>query len=415
MSNLDERICVVGGGISGLTAAYCLQKKGYTNVTLLEGNSRIGGKCYSIKYRGKTYEMGTMMGVPSHKHIVELMKELGMKNNGPLLYKGFFDNNGRIMQQIQKEDIRDFRSQYMRLPEELKKYEILQEPGFKNLTEDLCQPFSKWCDDRDLSVMKSVFAPAFTAFGFGYLEDVPTAYVLKFLEYETLTAFVEITHLITWTEGIQEMLERIADCLDDVRLTSRVIRIERKEDVEVQTTRETLHFDKIIITSPLDDTLKYMDSTKMEKQLFNKIKYQDFRVFSYKVEGLPQVTGYMLENIRKERLGHVMVWYYRWGDRGSNDLINVYALASPELSNETIKARVEEDLIQMGVKIKGSYININWRHFPHVDSEVLLDGFYDKLDGIQGSNNTYYAGEIMNFSSIEKCTQYSKYLIEKYF
>lgn len=106
MSNLEDRVCIIGAGMSGLSAAHFLQKKGYSNITILEKRGRVGGKCYSIKYKGKTYEMGTMMGVPSSKHIQELMKEFGVKNNGSLLYKGFFDTKGEVIQQIQKKKLK---------------------------------------------------------------------------------------------------------------------------------------------------------------------------------------------------------------------------------------------------------------------------------------------------------------------
>lgn len=34
--NLNEKICIVGAGPSGMSAAWYLQKQGYTNVTVLE-------------------------------------------------------------------------------------------------------------------------------------------------------------------------------------------------------------------------------------------------------------------------------------------------------------------------------------------------------------------------------------------
>src|SRR4051794_8004423 len=42
------RIAVVGGGLAGLTAAYRLKQAGYV-AQVYEGNSRIGGRCYSLR------------------------------------------------------------------------------------------------------------------------------------------------------------------------------------------------------------------------------------------------------------------------------------------------------------------------------------------------------------------------------
>src|SRR4051795_6301179 len=42
------RIAVVGGGLAGLTATYRLKQAGFA-AQLYEGNSRLGGRCYSLR------------------------------------------------------------------------------------------------------------------------------------------------------------------------------------------------------------------------------------------------------------------------------------------------------------------------------------------------------------------------------
>ena len=51
MANKDEKICIIGAGVSGLSAAFYLDRKGYKNITVLEKQSRVGGKCCTINYR----------------------------------------------------------------------------------------------------------------------------------------------------------------------------------------------------------------------------------------------------------------------------------------------------------------------------------------------------------------------------
>ena len=45
--NLDERICIVGGGPAGISAAMYLEQKGYKNYSIYEKNDYVGGKCCS--------------------------------------------------------------------------------------------------------------------------------------------------------------------------------------------------------------------------------------------------------------------------------------------------------------------------------------------------------------------------------
>jgi len=50
-----------------------------------------------------------------------------------------------------------------------------------------------------------------------------------------------------------------------------------------------------------------------------------------------------------------------------------------------------------------------------VDSNALHEGFYERVDQMQGNNNIYLAGEIMNFPTLENCIVYAKHLVERFF
>lgn len=43
----------------------------------------------------------------------------------------------------------------------------------------------------------------------------------------------------------------------------------------------------------------------------------------------------------------------------------------------------------------------SWRYLPHVNCDQLKNGWYNKLEGMQGEENTYYGGEVMSFGNIE--------------
>lgn len=54
---VNTRIGILGGGPSGLSAAYALVKLGYNNVTLLEKYHTVSGMCESAEIEGKTYKI----------------------------------------------------------------------------------------------------------------------------------------------------------------------------------------------------------------------------------------------------------------------------------------------------------------------------------------------------------------------
>src|SRR5690554_2416183 len=126
--NKEDRIAVVGGGLSGLVIGEGLQRKGYNNVTLLEENTRLGGKLHTIMYKGKSYELGAIFGLPSYLNLKALMKRLNIKVDGPKLSRINYNAEGEKIMPIPKEDIQGFVEELQDLPKVLERYKSLGRP-----------------------------------------------------------------------------------------------------------------------------------------------------------------------------------------------------------------------------------------------------------------------------------------------
>ena len=70
----DTRFIIIGAGAAGLTAAETLLNKGYTNVIILEKESFAGGKCRSVEYEGRSYELGAGIISANNKTIMDLVE-----------------------------------------------------------------------------------------------------------------------------------------------------------------------------------------------------------------------------------------------------------------------------------------------------------------------------------------------------
>ncbi|MGM1049479.1 MAG: FAD-dependent oxidoreductase [Bacillota bacterium] len=412
-----EKIGIVGAGISGVTLAYELGKKGYRHVTIMEQGDRVGGKCHSIEYKGKTYEMGTLIGLPSYKMTMKLMEEFDLQDKGPLLDRGFFNRDGYTTSQIPVEQLSDFAREFKHLPELLGRYEFIKAPGFANIPLELCKPFAAWCDENGLFVLKQVFMHYFSAFGFGSIDEVPAAYVLKLLNYDNLMSFIEITHMISWPQGVTELVKRMGDQASDLRLTCGVNRIDREEPgrVRVETDQGTLYFDKVIYTASLRDLPDKVDMAPEDRKLLESIIYERFRVYAYRVDNMPKLSGYIPGNMGPGRKGQMMAWYHRWADLAETDLITVYVAESESMSDSEMRESIEATLASLGGENIRLYMMKCWNHFPHVDTYALQRGFYTQLEHMQGKYGIYFAGEIMNFPTLENCIIYAKSLVERYF
>lgn len=76
MNNITEKdITIIGAGITGLTTAYYLQKKGYT-IQLIDKLPQVGGQMQTLQKDGYTFETGPNTGVLSSPEIVELLQDL---------------------------------------------------------------------------------------------------------------------------------------------------------------------------------------------------------------------------------------------------------------------------------------------------------------------------------------------------
>ena len=54
----SPRVVVLGGGLSGVAAAYTLARAGLTDVTVIEGGATLGGLAGSFEREGHFYPLG---------------------------------------------------------------------------------------------------------------------------------------------------------------------------------------------------------------------------------------------------------------------------------------------------------------------------------------------------------------------
>ena len=73
---MKKDIVIIGAGITGMTCAYELHRKG-KDIQLLECQNRIGGQINTQKIGNFTFESGPNTGVVKHPEVAELFEQLG--------------------------------------------------------------------------------------------------------------------------------------------------------------------------------------------------------------------------------------------------------------------------------------------------------------------------------------------------
>jgi hypothetical protein len=446
--NKDARICIVGAGAGGLSIAYFLKKQGYRNVTVLEKSGRVGGLCCSITFDSRSFDLGANFLTPAYKEVLKMAEEVGAKlyseepgvafdpsqstPDNPKYYTILSAvTKGTTLVQFLLAVIRFFWERF-------KLDSIISTPGFKGISKhpELTQPFLKWLESKDIVCLKALFEIPITAMGYGYLDEIPTVYALKYMTIKTFWTLVTYGADIDlgwpkrFIDGFQRLWERISWGIN-VKFNITIKEIKRGEKISVKFTDQeqlinesdprerTEEFDYLVLACGLTrDVLNhFLDLSEEEKALFDKIVLNPYCLTSYVIEDLT-LPNRVINVVPLDQMANPWFIAQQFED---NQLIAFYSrtdIVEETKVKEKVLAGIQAAVEKLGGRIENpeDYYTFDlWPYFPHVSSQDMQEGFYDRLEELQGKQNTYYVGGLMNFELVETIVEYSKALVEKNF
>jgi hypothetical protein len=421
------RVCVIGAGPAGLSAASELLARG-AEVVVLEREPSVGGKCRSILIGGRPYDLGANLTTARYVHIRALGARLGLTQRkiaprqlrsieaptephaSPLADAGPLE---RVM-------VRGGASLYVALRE----LTTIDRSGYAGLPRGVREPFRDWLARHGLTALRELFANLFVAYGYGVMDELPAAYALKFFDVVHLGAAVDVLlgepveTTTDWAEGFQALWERlVADEGIDVRRGATATAVHRSpRGVEVTWTgpdgTSTGSFDRLVIACPLDAALGFLDASPEEQRLFGQIRTYDYFVTAASTRGLPPVSTYVLPYCQRVEPGQPTVFYRPYAD-DPDDVFLFYAYGDATTTTPVVHANLGRVVGAFGGEITEIHTTQHWRYFPHVDSPAMLGGFYDDLEALQGNWHTWYVGEILSFTLVELSALYARNIAER--
>ena len=467
MRDTKQRICIIGGGPAGISAAMYLEKLGYRDYEIYEKLGKIGGKSYSpmldTPAGARSFETGAIMGAKTYYAVHEVEQFAGVTHaDGPNMRRMYRDSSGREIFpfDISKDPSIDKTIDLLKLKSQMKKLVQIMNTKYKGYDcyghvgvaqgrysglskeedkalrrvhgtnpnlKDLALPFDKFCRLNGVEEVMKIWIGPYTSFGYGYFDEIPAAYVMKYLDTTTAIEFVGM-RLWTWKDGTQSIYEAANKRLaNPAHLNTEVVKVERPEGGKVKVTTEDAggthveEFDKLIVTTPLDYFKDMADADETEKELFSKIiheKYVDF-IATFEPGDGPTISGYIFDNMTPQTRGHAMVYYHRWEDLGDNCPCTVYALRNhmgdKDVDYDYTIQMMEEDMKRCGFRVKDRLYEQETYYCPHVSPADYAAGWYDRLDALQGNKNTYYAGEILSFGDMEDTCASSRDIVGRFF
>ncbi len=410
-ADLDARVAIVGAGISGLTVAHELRKRGFRRVTVFERAPAVGGKADTVTIDGRPYNLGAHLCHGS-LGVAALGEEVGVPMERTTSYVLWdIDNNRAVPRRYQ--DMAEF-DKLRRLLAARPSSE--HDAGFA-AEQETYPSVDRWLAVHDLGALREV-GPFFTGAGYGFMdEDIPAGFFLKFAQHMTEDG---------WTPagGYKHLLERVADGLD-VRCATEVARVERSatEGVRLATrpagtdaapTHET--FDRLVLTGPLEHSAKYLEWTAEESALFSRVRSDDyFTVLATLTIASPHEPGLYIVpgNTATRGEGGRTTAFVRLYEEST--VYHFFGYGEPGQTDASILDRVRDDARKLGGEIAEVHVFRKWAYAPRVSPHDMALGYHRRLDRMQGQNATYYAGSLLAFELTDHNVLFAKSLVERFF
>ncbi|WP_420625242.1 FAD-dependent oxidoreductase [Candidatus Poriferisodalis sp.] len=288
---MQRRIAIVGGGISGLGAAWALHHHpDRFDFRLFEANEQVGGNAVTAdmpQADGSTipFDISVTACIPSvYDHVVLLLERFGIdlvdtEFNYSVRYRGGIyahDFDSEIRDQLQPEIAKFQRllkrlHSFGRLTRARSKFANALNP-FNYISMRTVLNMGGFSADFRYKILKPMFVNFLMATN---VFDMPAALFARYLEFFDIST---ATPMQTWDQGTRRIYENLsADFGDKIYLNRPVRKVYRQPSgVEVEDeagARET--FDEVIFACNANQTLMMLDKpTMLERYLLSSIRYE---------------------------------------------------------------------------------------------------------------------------------------------
>ena len=430
IENLPQKnkdVCVVGGGASGIYAAYLLEQKGY-DVVVFEKEDVVGGKTVPPIDSTTGNTLNRHLFIPTGMPTVKVLKEQFGILDFPKRQGLYFTLAGQIVPALPPpaEALNTAIVIWITLLTTtsvgVDANSVVHET---DLVSDLYQSSSSWLVANGMAALIPAFYLFLTNFGYDFLNELPALYIVTALG---IDLFVNALNT-NWADlPYEKLLQTISADLNDVRLNSTVkkIKVKGKFRQVIIEGGPTTRCDNVIAAFPQSSEAMYifkgLDSTTTA--LFDQVKI----VYYYEVI-LSNLPEYVWPVSNTVRFSAGLLY-----DPSNNDpsTPNVYLRdtstgdATVLFNSADIKREPEElfMLIQSHLSLLyPGYIHpledmslFKEHHYlPHVSTSALEEGFYQDLAAVQGKQGVFYTGGLLDFELVEKCFASTEAIINKHF
>ena len=450
-----KNIAIVGGGISGLAAAWFITKK-FPNykVTLLESENRLGGKIQSSKEQGFLFEHGPNGFMDSRQEMVDFCDDLDLQsemvNSDDNAANRFVIKNGKLSA-LPKKPPQIFTSGFLPLSAKLR---LMTEP-FRGKSKKEDESLYEFCDRRLGNHVAEYLIDPFTSGVFGAdcrkISTKSAFAALWNMEQEYGSIFKGMRRkmkeqkgkkqgkLRSFKDGMEVLVKALKDKLSskiDVKLNAKVLDLQEKGSTYVLSAdiageKQTLEFDLVVLSCPARPCGKILSS--LNSDLGSKISEISYSAITVVPQGYnkpqPEVTnafGYLVPSAEKNKImGNLFdasVFPFRAPENSFSIRTMLGGGKDPEIINfsddDVYKLILEENRQTLGIDYDADFKTIiRWKEaipvyeMNHWRLIEKLEQFTEKK-GIFVTGNAFY-GVSMNdcvTSAIKTADKINDYL-----
>ncbi len=420
----DLRFGVVGAGPAGLSAAATLRRLGHRNITVFEKEPEVGGKCRSRGADWDRTEAGAVYVLPNYPLLESFARqtEVALLPASPFVHR---DGAGRKRAYgVPPPSLKTWSkvAEYGRFGQALLRHRRVLGRTLGSIELEqarrLSLPFREWVKALRLEHFHQVAYPLLRSFGFGYEEqEIPALYVFHALPllapHGNLTKLWDVSQLeLRHVEpGYAELWRRLASNLD-VRAGVTISKVDRAgATVSLATNAGDFEVDRLILASPLDDALGFLDASAEELALFSRIRWLDVWQLSLRLEGIEDAL-ILDDNQVFTRLGHTLIAFRM---RPGSDIYYLFGYGAPGLSNGELEAHAVSDMTELGARVVAQSALHRWRYFPHFTSSDVAEGCLGELERLQGQRHCWYVGETVSNIGVEAAASHAAELMQRAF
>lgn len=473
---LDDRVCIVGAGASGIHMAISLKKRNYENVVILEKSGRVGGKSFDINYKGIPQAQGPLFIGPNYfneDNLVPVLEEYGLNDLVEIKPYDIWTTNSakdprskltipeyNILENSKLTNSTSFEVNFGFFLTTIIRYIQIHKEMFGSYEGDLMQrpkpevmfrirgTILDFLQRENLLGMIPIFRTTQTIYGYGHVDEVGALYGLMwnnprlmvslalhglkqdktpFSGYSLKYGFEHVWKTIVEKERLNIQFQTD---ITSIQRNGNSFYLKMWQNFKAQT--EVCDF--LIWTPEVSELLRTLEKpTTEENRLLASLKPDVYYVQLINVEGGVRhspSTSFMANLLSKDEYAVILTvdtaglltpgmkipeGLAKYNNAtGQRTLYTLHAPSKKYTSEAFLKKKTRNYFMRGFNVTKVTFLNtIGWPYFPRWSPKEVIEGRHWDVFKMQGQNKIWYAGASASFESVRSVLSYNNRLLKQ--